>query len=230
VLSQTKKPNQHFNAYYQDNALLIQFALVEFIAAHHLLEQIKALEDQCFISKEAWPHSLKPLLDYFGQLLGSSHHEWLGNSIAPKGYLTKLKNYCWEFSKNAKHKQGLLLYTYTHQTWLVALQNKELLLGIQHALSEQAANASMRAIKRNLELLQKRFNRVSKQILRMTCTFIDNENVLFLLFRKKERLVKIYGDDFLIKLAQESKQDIFQLLVQKYAKRGFSHLLATLNS
>ena len=43
MLTQIQGPNHHFNAFYEDNSILIQFIVEEFIQSHQLIFRMKAL-------------------------------------------------------------------------------------------------------------------------------------------------------------------------------------------
>ncbi len=226
-----KKNNQHFNPYFQDNTLLIQFIIAEFIATYHVFNRITFVEKQFLQSNETWKNCKPLLLHCFSQLLGPySNPDWLGGSMWTKGHITKIKNYCLLLSKNmeSNHSEEVILKDNIHQMWLSALLHVELLIEIQDSVSRQKVMEAHQKIRRALNHLQKRLNSMAKQILRVTSTFSDNENVVFFLIRKKEQLVEIYGENYMEKILKFStkKTGSFRYLMKKYVNRGFGHLLS----
>lgn len=230
VSKQIDKNNHHFNAYYQDNALLIQLVIVEFISAQKSISQIQLLERQCFKSKESWESALSPLLNHLTQLIGTpAYQDLVGVPSWNKGSLTKLKSYCFQFSKNigTENKRELALYTFVNQAWLYALQNMDIL----NTVCLPNNPTAIPKLHQSLNRLYNRSQSISKQILRITSTFRNNENVIFFLCRKRDDLAEIYGSDFFNKIFKKSmkKQEILQMLMEKYSNRGFKNLLNSFN-
>lgn len=232
MLTKIKTNNPHFNTYYQDNSLLIQFVILEFMSTFNFASHIQSITDQCFESEKSLEQFIPTLSDYFHKLLGTfSDHDRPGSTWT-KGPLTKLRNFCCQFSKNRKEENNLILYTSVHQTWISALHNLEILNASMHSHSE---NINLLIIKRNLNYFFTRLNSISKHLPRVLTSFYDNENVMFFLFRKKDQLAEVYGPHFLKKLFKASvkqsthKQDTIQLLMQRYIKRGFGHMISTIN-
>lgn len=231
MLIKLKTSNQHFNTYYQDNPLLIQFIILEFLNTFHLAAKIQMSTNKCFESDQALIEASFLLSHYFHQLLGTfSEHR--SHSKGLKGPLTKLRHYAFHFSKNGREEIHQILYNSTHQLWISALHNLEIFNTLMHGHQKKE---KILIIKRNLAYFFSRVNSISKHIPRVLCTFHDNENVMFFLFRKKELLAEIYGPNFIKKIFKASlkksgvKQDVIQLLMQRYIKRGFGHLVSSIN-
>jgi hypothetical protein len=234
VLTKIKGPNQHehFNPYYKNNPVLIQFVITEFVTTHQLVCQIKRLSIKDLQSTLALEECIQSLFQYVNQLLGSAvNHEHPAISRWTKGPLTKLKNYCEQFSKNTQNqnKCHLDLYNYVHQAWLSAVENLELLNILQESLTIPFPQSAFIATKRALNQLDTRLNHIAKQIPRVLSAYKDNENVLFFLLRKKEHLSEIYGSDFISKIFKCFSRKSTQLIVQRYLERGFAHLLPAIH-
>lgn len=230
MLTQIQKSDQDFHAYYHDNSVLIQFVLAEFIMTHQLASQIKQCAQATFPSNQNSAEFVSPLFQQLNQLLGTAvNKEKTSASRWTRGPLTKLKNYCEQFTLNSQHrnKRHVALYTYVHQAWLSAIHNVELLSLFQQTLHVPVATSMFSSIKRALTHLDQRLNNISKQIARILGSYQDNENVLFFILRWKDPLSKIYGADFITHIFKCFFQtdQVSQLLIQRYLKRGFEHLL-----
>jgi hypothetical protein len=227
VLTKIKRPNHHFKAYYEDNSILIQFVISEFVLTYQLASQIRDLTLKGFGSKQNLEESIPSLFYHFNQLLGFGADP--DQSLCwTKGPLTKLKNYCEQFSQNTENQNKIHwdLYTYVHQTWVTALENLELMNIFQQSRAIRLTKSSFLNIKRTFGHLEEQLNQIVKHIPRVLSSYKNNENVLFFLMRKKESLSEIYGSDFLSKIFNFSQTNtLFQLMTKKYIKRGFDHLL-----
>jgi hypothetical protein len=222
--------NRHFYHYYEDNSLLVQFIIVEFIQTHHLIFQIKTLI-QNHLDSVHIPQSIVPsLMHVFSQLVGClSQQERVFFSRWTKGSLTKLKEYCEQFARNSNYqnKQQIKLHLAAHQTWLAAIYYLELLYSLQVTHDPQSQTYFLLPLKRVFQTLQRRFNQVMRSIPHVMSPYCKNENVILCLLRKKAPLAKIYGDDFLYKSFKWSfePKELSQLLIQCYEARGFQSIL-----
>lgn len=230
VLTQTKKPDHHFNAYYHHNAVLIQFVLDEFIATHQLTYQIRQLGQLACESLSSLKESVHPLYQTTHQLLGlRSDADRLSNSRWMKGPLTKLKLYCEQFSYNSQYqnKLGLAVCTNVYQAWLTALHILELLNLLDQSGPTTISSSILLDLKRTLRRLEQRMRQITKQVPRLLNAYRDNENVIFFLLKKRQELEEIYGFDTINKAFRDlfNKNSFSELVVQRYTKRGFDHLL-----
>jgi hypothetical protein len=233
VLTKLNGSNQHFNAYYHNNRLLVQFIISEFILTYRHIQTLEPLET--YDSQE----SLQSLFDSLHALLRSDQDtQRPSSSLWIRGPLVKLKDYAEQFSLNTNHqdKQGLLLYTYVHQTWLTGLHALELthaLLSHKTLVANKLTNSVLLNINRILKQLRNRLKTITKQIPRVLAQYRKDETVLFFLLRKKELLLEIYGSDFISKILKPSlklKKDPSELVRERYAQKGFEHVLMHIDS
>lgn len=237
VYTQIREPDKHFSACYEDNAILIQFIIVEFVQIHQLTSQLKLLIDK-YLENSAVDNSheigtefkqtLGQLIDIHPQNSRSSHSKWT------KGSLAKLKEYCEQFSCNSSHqsKQHIDLHMATHQALLHAIHTQELLNRIILNPYVQSSEVFLQLdpVKRSFNNLLGRINQVIRFLPRVFAPFWDNENVLLCLLRIREPLGKIYGDDFLQKKFKwpAKAQGLVPFLVNRYKERGFESLIPTI--
>lgn len=223
-------PNRYFNAYYEDNALLIQFIVVEFIQTYDLISQLETLSKDSLDSLQTTENVLSSLTLIFIQLVGShTQQEGLSFTFWSKGCLSKLKEYCEQQSRNTHHQDEhhVTIHMAVHQAWLNALHNLELLNALHPTEIKSAKSAFLLlSLKRHIKSLQTRFKQVVQAIPRLITNFWDNENVLLYLLREKPQLIKIFGSDFLYKkLKCPIKSKLYvDLLTQRYHARGFDSL------
>ncbi len=225
--TQIQGPNHHFKAFYKDDSLLIQFIIVEFIQTYQLALQIKTLVQEYIDSIQTSDHAYTSLFQKFGQLIGSlSKQEYF--SQWTQGSLTKLKEYCEQFSLNSKHQNEshIHLNRAVYQAWLTAMHHFELLNALKPNKAQKKAYLLI-SFKRSCHHLQTRFNQVMRYIPRAMMTYWDNENVALCLLRKRTQLAAIYGADFLSKRFKWpiKLDEMISLVIQRYQKRGFDPLL-----
>lgn len=234
MLAPNKKTSLHFNAYYYDNSILIQLVITEFITTYETICQIQGLIEEGLESVDTLDKVAKQLAILLQNLLGISTFDH-SNCRWIKGSLTKLKNYCEQFSRNKEHRDenSVDLYTVVHQAWLGALHDLELLRPFFHIDNLSMSHSIFLRLKQSLNQIDNRLNEIHKPLTRLIIPFQADENVMFFLLRKKEALSKIYGPNFMAKFFKEnvkSQPDLLQVLIKRYEHRGFEHLVHTVDS
>jgi len=232
VFRQIPGPDHHFNAYYEDNSILIQFMMVEFVQTYQLTFQIKTLIQQNLGFSQISQALLPSLIQILRQLIGGiPQQERSSFSRWTNGSLTKFKEHCEQFSRNSLHqnRQHVNLHMAAHHAWLTAIHNFELLnsLSINPYTQNQQSLLRLFPLKRSFNTLQIRFNQIIRYIPRVMNDYWNNENVILCLLRKRARFVEIYGSDFLNKRFKwpVKTKDLVRVLIQRYKSRGFEALL-----
>lgn len=233
--TQIREPNHHFSAFYEDNAILIQFIVEEFIRSHQLALKIKSLIQEYLDSPQALNSLSLPLIQILNQLVGClSQKERASFSRWTKGPLTKFKEYCEQFSRNSFHqnKQHVNLHMAAHQAWQMALYNLELLnsLYVNSSISISESLLFLLPLKRAFHHLQVRLHQISRYISHAMGAYWNNENVIVCLLRRKDLLTEIYGSDFLYKRFKWPMKaaELIELIINRYQSRGFGPLLPTI--
>lgn len=238
MFTETQASHRHFSTFYEDNTLLIQFIVVEFIQIYHLTSQIKRLiQNRLNPLSHSDPSApfVSPLTEMLIQLVGYfPQKERPSSSYWTKGPLTKFKEYCEKLSLNShqQNKEHRQLHRAAYQIWLSAIHHMELLhsLHLNPYIQNSEAVISLLHLKRTLNTLEARFNQVMHSLPLVLISYSDNENVILCLLRKKAQLSEIYGSDFLhkqFKWPMKSKE-LIQLLTKRYQERGFEGLLPTI--
>jgi hypothetical protein len=230
-----EQPHQHFNAYYHDNAILIQLIVAEFVTTYHLACEMEHLTHLALQSEQTFKQHVNLMFQHINQILGTAYeNDRLPLSRWKKGPLTKLKDYSEQLARNSKHQDhaSVALFNQVDRTWLSALYNLEL-LGIMQPSNEQfPLIANWMMFKRGLNQLNRCFVRIAKFLPAVISNHCENENVLFFLLRKKDDLKRIYGNNFIQKLMRKRfthPSHITHLINQRYSARGFTHLLPKMN-
>jgi hypothetical protein len=207
----------------------------EFVQTYQLTIQIKSLIQEHLNSTQILYTVYPSLIQTLGQLIGCFPHQERSSLCRwTKGSLTKLKEYCEQFSRNSLHqnKQHVHLHMATHQTWLTAMHNLELLNAIDiNSFNENSdINSFLQTLKRAFNTLIIRFNQVIRTIPRVLNSFWNNENVMLCLLRKRTEFIEIYGSDFLYKRFKwpVKTKELVQLILQRYRERGFEALMPTI--
>jgi hypothetical protein len=234
VFTQISGPDHHFSAYYKDNGILIQFMIVEFLQTYQLTFKIKTLIQEHLDSPQTSETLYSSLIQLLAQLIGCfTQKERPSFSPWIKGSLTKLKEYCEQFSINSSHQNEhhIHLHLAAHQTWLTAVNNLEM-LNSSSDLNKKNSDVILflQSLKKSFHVLQLRFNQVIQYIPKVIVDFWHNENVILCLLRKRSQLVEIYGPDFLYKRFKWpfKAKELVQLLINRYQERGFEALLPTI--
>jgi hypothetical protein len=226
---------RHVNSYHQNNSLLFQFMLVEFIETFteiqkldslcsHILEPLAASElsgrqneNNVHLIKEILTKLVGPTRDYM-QLFS-----WNFN----QGLLAKLRTYCALFLQNADtdEKELIAIQHYADKIWQNCLQATDALheLPQDHALLFSALEKSGTAMQR-----------FAKLIARLIPQFKNDENVIFYILRNHKLFDKLYGNRFAFKLFSKiypkGLKEAQQFLIEKYRERGFENMLPVIDS
>jgi hypothetical protein len=236
VFTQIREPDRHFSAFYEDNSLLIQFILEEFIQSYQLTLQMKILIQDDLNSRQELSLLSSSLIQLLGQLVGYlPQQERAPFSRWTKGPLTKFKEYCEQLSHNSSYQNKLYsnLHMAAHQAWLTAIHNLELLNYLHissYTKKNQRSILFFHPLQRAFHGLQMRFNQIRRYIPRVMSAYWNDENVILCLLRKRALLTEIYGSDFLYKRFKwpMKTSELIRLLVQRYQARGFEALLPTI--
>lgn len=221
---------RHVNSYHQNNSLLFQFILVEFIET---FTEIQRLDSLC--SRTPSPpsseetssqqinedfHSIEEILI---KLVGSTKdYKRLFSWNFSEGLLAKLRTYCGLFLQNADtdEKELIAIQHYADKIWNHSLQAID---AIQSLPQDRAA--VLTAIEKTSAAMQ----RFAKLIARLVHQFRADENVIFYILRHHKTFDKLYGNRFTIKLFSrlysKGLQEAHNLLVNKYSNRGFDNVL-----
>lgn len=235
MFTKIRGPDHHFSAFYEDNTILIQFILEEFVRSYQLIFQIKKLIQEQSEQDQPLDTLSLALTQNLEQLIGHlSQQKHLSFSRWTKGHLTKFKEYCEQFSLNSsyQHKEHINLHMAAHQAWLVALNNLEQLKSghLSPYVPKSASILFLQPLKRSFHELQMRFNQISRYIPRIINPYWNNENVILCLLRRRDLLSEIYGSDFLYKRFKwpMKMSELTEFILTRYQERGFDALLPTI--
>lgn len=212
MTSQTGLPARHFNAYHQNDSLLFQFILSEFLEAFR--------EIQMIVLKQ---YAIEELTTGLKKLAGSPHEymrlfPWNHNN----GILAKLKNYCSLFSQNtySKEKESIALQHYAEKAWVFCLETLDILYE-----STDGSTAHVNPLNKAYNALQ----RISRVIARLLVQFRDDENVVFFVLRHHDQFDGLYGTKFVSRLFcrmyPKGLAETAHFLSTKFGTRGFENIL-----
>lgn len=234
--TQIRGSNHHFAPFYHDNSILIQFVIEEFIQVHQFISKINTLNQNNLDPINETNSCFESLIPLFKELIdGRDHQDSSFSSRWTRGSLTKLKEYCEQFSHNSlnTHKQTVYLHMAAHQMWLMAVHSFELLNSLHpHDCARQSGrHVIVHSLKRSFHRLMMRFNQLSRHLSRAIRDYGNNENVIYYLLRRKEWLADIYGQDFLYQYFKGTKKGfhLIDVLLNRYQARGFETLLPSLS-
>lgn len=226
--------SHYFNAFYQDNSLLLQFIISEFIKTHPFILEINGLVDKHLHPPYPQDIPLDAFLQILRRLVGTlSTDQQQTFPIWAKGLLTKLKEYSEQLPRNSHHKDKnhINLRMALHQTWVAAIHCVELLNALTHEEnSPRKKTELLKALKRNMVALHKRYQQALRYLAGSFKGQLRNENILLCLLRGKAILSQMYGYDYLHKKLKCPIRDehFLKVLLSKYRERGFDHLPVTI--
>lgn len=230
VSTKIPKRDGHFSHFFEDNSLLVQFILAEFVHVHQATHQIKSLLE---LQKDsaADPAALHQSLNLiFSQLVGS-HPRQAHSSNWSRGSLSRFKEYCEHLSNNSAQgkREHIHLHMSAHHVWLMAVHTIELVNTLFAKSYEKKGEKDILVVqlKRTCHSLQIRFKQVIRHLPKVIASYWNNENVILCLLRRKTQLAEIYGSDFLGSHFKWPAQtnELTEILSQRYKDRGFESIL-----
>lgn len=223
----------HVNSYHQNNSLLFQFILAEFLEAYTEIQRLDALcsrtpsplpsdELTCRQAENNF-HLIQPVLT---KLVGSTRdYMRLFSWNVSEGILSKLRTYCSLFLQNADtdEKELIAIQHYADKIW----QNCLLAVDALHEVP-QDRNQLFASLEKSSSAMQ----RFAKLIPRLIHQFRNDENVIFYILRNHKTFDQLYGNRFVVKLFlkvyPKGLKDAQLLLLKKYTDRGFENILPSI--
>lgn len=220
---------RHVNSYHQNNSLLFQFILAEFIDAYTEIQRIDSLRRTTpSPSNESAPQDDTPIKEALIKLLGSpKEYMRIFSWNFSEGLLAKLRTYCALFIQNAEsdEKDLIAIQHYADKVWQGCLQ----------AIDSLQENPKDRALFLNpLDKAITAMQRLAKLIARLVHQFRDDENAIFYVLRHHKILDKLYGHRFIVKLMgkiyTKGLKEAHFFLVKKYQQRGFDQVVSAIET
>lgn len=224
---------RHVNSYHQNNSLLFQFILTEFLEAYTEIQQLDALcsriptplppEESAYRQAENNMHLIQKTLT---KLVGPTRdYMRLFSWNFSEGVISKLRTYCALFLQNADtdEKELIAIQHYADKIWQNCLQAADAL----HEMPQDHTQL-FTALEKSSSAMQ----RFAKLITRLIHQFRNDENVMFYILRNHKTFDKLFGNRYIIKLFSKvySKglKEAEHLLIRKYSGRGFENILPSI--
>lgn len=236
VLSNVKSNWSYFSVYHQNNSLLFQFILSEFLITYR--ETLLISNIVKVLKKTSLPinwnadceQSLCKIKSILKSLGGVSYNQQrLFSWGHDESTLGKLKNTCALFCRNVgkDDKNAATLHRHCHRAWLLCLQSLDLLRSLKGDKNEDPS-FSFPLLLNLIEKMANALHRFSRLITRLLHDFKEDENVLFFVLRHQEQIDGLFGSHFVVQLLTEMFSNLGnaeQYISRKYEDRGFNHLL-----
>jgi hypothetical protein len=219
VIAQHGSQTRSINSYLQNDSLLFQFILSEFLEVYR--------ETQGLLLKR---NSIHELSQGLMTLTGSPQDPlriFPGNRQS--GVLAKLKNYCSLLSQNADstEKEPIAMQHYVDKAWLHCIEAFDLL---HDTHKDKDQSTLIHTIEKTCSALRG----FSRLIVRLFAQFRDDENVIFFVLRHHNQFDALYGPRFVVKLFcrlyPKGLKEAGHFLIKKYGHRGFDNLLPLVNA
>jgi hypothetical protein len=224
--------------YIQNQGLLFQFILAEFLTTYPLIQEIqRSYRSLKFAaSKAQLSHKieapLKQLLFSLTQLTGHRDHDPHSSSSTPSdGHLKKLRHYYNLFNSPDPVKPKVLadLKKCNHQALNSALITQ---LAVTDLLSRSQVTKMLLdvpSLYEELERLIRYMKRSANLLIPLILVYHTNENVVFFLLTHRHEIDALYQQNLVHKLFHKMYEGGFEqlekFLKQRYAQRGFDALL-----
>jgi hypothetical protein len=211
---------------YQNNSLMFQFIMAEFIQASH---QIQLLDLSLPQLHQGVVQEVEKLIH---SLAGASHDYMRFFSWnTQEGILSKLKGYTALFASNNKNNKHGLLEKFANDAWKTSVESLDILYLIRQEKDDMLLLGE--ALYRKLDVLKTVFKKFGKLVAELILEFSQDENVLFFILKQKSKLEDIYGIGFVKRIfAEMYPEDILKVkhfLKKQYLQRGFGNLLGSIS-
>jgi hypothetical protein len=206
-------------------SLLFQFILLEFISSYTEVLNIHQLSRDLQTTSDVVPALKLSINKLAGPARGCMR---LFSWNLEDGILSRLKNYCANFTLEAKDSNpGILkMHAYLNQAFISCRKTLDVIgLFEERDLSQQ----NRQALHKVLTKVIQQMGRFSKMTAKLMQQFSTDENVVFFMLRHKSELDRLYGSQFVYKLINKmypkGVEEAKDFLLKQYGQRGFDHLI-----
>lgn len=231
-------PKQHFDRYFHNNSVLLQFILKDFFHVSEESQKLLKIVDKMKTNQSIVPVSkelelkLKDLSDHLKRLAGPSMEDpWQLPWHRDPGLLVRLQNYSHLFAQNTIEDRKLFfaLQENFHKAWVGCTQTLDLIrVSIYyHFLGEKTTN--IHQIRTNLSLLAKCIRNNTRLLIHTIYRYRKDENVIFFLVRHYHLWNELYNHRILTRLIRkifpEGLNEVKNFLIRNYSKKGCDFLI-----
>ncbi len=221
------------SGYCANNSILLQFILYDLAIAFSLCNETYKLmtpTNQKFT--QTYINRFDAMSANIISLAGQPHKlacpfDW----SLQEGVLAKIKRYasCYSNNLDASDTLATSLIRSANSAWLDSLACLDHFRELKRLMPFEKATPDTKLF----EKIAKALKKLAKAVEKILLQFRDDENVLLFLLRHKERLAPLFEPHFLINLFKnifpQGPEHARAFLVQRYAARGFPHLLPFIN-
>lgn len=237
MTTSTQPKNFAVHAFHQNDSLLLQFILSEYLLAQNQVIDLQNafLKFQQLLTKSSplstKKHELKQLIATTELLSGSSFDTMrLFSWGHESSLLYKLNGYCALFSHQyeSKSQTEQTLYRYVNQQWLTCIQLHDTL---HTFLDDSPKNWKiyMEEIGVFVDKIYKLGDRFKKLLPKVISPYAKDENVLFFIVRHHSDFDKLFGlgytKSLLKKVSLKPIEELKKMISRRYNNRGFTQIL-----
>lgn len=235
--------NENLNIYCQSESLLFQFILSEFLITYQKVNEIEKTyyNMEAFLIKKRLEGNISEYLDLILAYIPFLTGAHMGISDEPtfpwthsKGSLNKLRHYCYLFSQKSTGDQDIEnMNICISKAFHSALQMREVILSLMRQ-SKEGGVPNYISLYQFVDKLLDNMRKASRLILKILMLFKEDENILLFLLKYQSDFDEIYKTQFVLKILNKMYPKGIRyakdLLIEKYAKRGFSNLLESISN
>lgn len=226
------------NIYGQSESLLFQFILAEFLITYKEIQKIEKIYSAIELElirnhlHANVDHPFYSILDILPQLIGNPmivNHEQSFQWTYNKGSLSKLRHFAYLFSlKRSDYPEVVNMNVCVSKAFHSALQLKEVILNIQHKLSDYQIPDYITFYQLTDKLIDN-MRLTSRLIIKILIHKKEDENILHFLLQNQEAFDEVYKTSFVLRILKKmypkGMKHAKDLVVEKYVRRGFLSLL-----
>lgn len=229
--SQLAPPRRFVKAYHHHHDLQLQFIWTELILAHQTVMIAKRSMEGFLPTEENSHKRLHQITSAMMRLAGSAQEYMRLFAGDDDGIFNKLKNYCILFTLHESSSSiHAAMVQEASKAWLLSMQALTLLRMQANFLSSEAVAKTASY----LEKIERILVRLMRLMTKIVSHYKSNENIVLFLVRHQKYLDAIMQEGFVISLLHKMfNQDLAKMrefLLERYAARGFHHLLTFINS
>lgn len=226
------------NIYGQSESLLFQFILAEFLIAYKEIQKIEKIYSEIELKliknhlHASVNHALYSILEILPQMVGDpiiANHEYPFQWTYNTGSLSKLKHFAYLFSqRRPDYSEAVNMNVYVSKAFHSALQLREVILSIQHKLSDYQIPNYITFYQLTDKLIDN-IRLTSRLMIKVLVHKKEDENILRFLLDNQEDFDAVYRKSFVQRILKmmypKGMKHAKDLIVEKYVRRGFLGLL-----
>lgn len=224
-IDKVELPSTLISYYNLNNNIILQFILLELVHAQQEFDGIAQLLGNSHTLQ------IQPLAGHVTNLVGQTKkYIRIFSWSLHDGILTRLKNYCSLYINNLDFEDSSIvkpMQRHAERAWMIGIESLDLMrLMSQNPEIDPEFAVSLRTL---LEKMLAIIQQLKRSIYRILSHHSKDEHTLFFVLRHRSSMDALFGKNSIHRLFSshfpQGMKSAARYISQKYAKRGFSHLV-----